>query len=153
MVATDKDKSRKSARRLAREFALRGVYQWLLADNEAVAIESHLRDDEEFARADAALFQRLFYGAIESAAQLRERISPHLSRGVDQLSPVEHAVLLLATLELCEHIETPYRVVINEAIELAKIYGGADGHKFVNGVLDKLAPELRAAEIQAQQQQ
>lgn len=140
---------RKNSRRWAREFALQGIYQWLVSGNEAVAVEAHLRDEADFAHADRKLFQRLLHGAIDNAESLRGHFVGHLDRPLAELSPVEHAVLLLATCELALHIETPYRVVINEAIELAKSFGGADGHKFVNGVLDKLAPDLRAVEAQA----
>ena len=87
--------------------------------------------------------------AIREAGDLETRLVPYLDRPIPALSPVEHAVLLLAAYELLHRIETPYCVVINEAVELAKAYGGTDGHKYVNGVLDKLAGELRAIEVQA----
>ena len=86
-------------------------------------------------------------GALSRHDELEALIAPHLDRPMDELSPVEFAVLLLGAFELAQHLEVPYKVVINEAVELAKTFGGTDGHKFVNGVLDKLAPQLRAPEF------
>jgi len=152
-------KSARSARRLAREFALQGVYAWLLrggageADSlyqaSASDIAVHLRDDPDFGSADADWFETLLTGVLRDADSLRTRFAPYIDRPVAELSPVEHAVLLLGSFELLHHIEVPWRVVINEAVELAKSFGGTDGFKFVNGVLDKLAAEVRAAEIGA----
>jgi len=139
----------KSSRRLAREFAVQGLYEWLLAHNDARAIEHRLAEVSGFDKADRPLLDSLLNGAIREADDLRARIAPYLDRPIGALSPVEHAVLLLAAYELLHRLETPYRVVINEAVELAKAYGGTDGHKYVNGVLDKLAAELRSVEVQA----
>lgn len=143
------DAPRKSGRRLAREFAVQGIYQWLLSGNDIPAIDAHLSEDDGFAKVDRKLFRTLLNGAFANAEALRVHFAGHLDRPVNELSPVEHAILLVATFELAHQIDTPYRVVINEAIELAKDFGGADGHKFVNGVLDKLAPQLRAVEVDA----
>lgn len=140
---------RKSGRRLAREFAVQGIYQWLVSGNDMPAIDAHLSEEEGFAKVDRKLFRSLLNGATDNAESLRGHFAAYLDRPVGELSPVEHAILLVATFELAHQIETPYRVVINEAIELAKEFGGADGHKFVNGVLDKLAPQLRAVEVEA----
>jgi transcription antitermination protein NusB len=140
---------RKSGRRLAREFAVQGIYQWLLSGNDMPAIDAHLSEDEGFAKVDRKLFRTLMNGVLYNVDALRAHFAPLLDRPVDDLSPVEHAILLVATFELERQIETPYRVVINEAIELAKAFGGADGHKFINGVLDKMAPQLRAVEVEA----
>jgi N utilization substance protein B len=139
----------KSSRRLAREFAVQGVYEWLIAHNDVRAIEHRLAEVSGFDKADRRLLDALLNGAIGEAADLDVRLTPYLDRPIAALSPVEHAVLLIAAFELLHRIETPYRVVINEAVELAKAYGGTDGHKYVNGVLDKLAAELRAVEVQA----
>lgn len=98
---------------------------------------------------DAEFFAALLQGTVAEAGELRALFAPLLSRAMEELSPVEHAVLLLGAYELRHGIETPYRVIINEGIELAKKYGGADGHKFVNGVLDRLATNLRAGEVAA----
>jgi len=140
---------RKSSRRLAREYAVQGIYQSLLSGNEAPDIIAHLSEDAGFSKVDHKLFRTLLRGALDNAEALRAHFGAHLDRKVEELSPVEHAILLVATFELANMIETPYRVVINEAIELTKEFGGADGHKFVNGVLDKLAPQLRAVEVEA----
>lgn len=140
----------KMARRRARELALQGVYQWLLSGNTMATVQRHLESESEnLDKTDRELFVSLLRGAIGSADELRGCFEPLLSRPLAELSPIEHAILLLGTLELRHNIDTPYRVVINEAIELAKGYGGTDGHKFVNGVLDKLSARLRPEEVAA----
>jgi len=145
--------SGRSARRRAREFALQGTYEWLVKggvdQTDLTAIDANVRENEEFAQADAAFFRTLLYGVTREAATLREAFSPFVDRPLAELSPVEHAILLIGTFELLHQVEVPYKVVINEAVELAKSFGGTDGFKFVNGVLDKLAPQLRAAEVEA----
>ncbi len=143
----------KSARRRSREFALQGLYEWLLSgDAEGAnggAIEAHIRETEGFARADEGHFVGVLQGAMRHAPDLRMHIEPHLDRPIAELSPVEHGVLLIGTYELLHHPEIPYRVVINESVELTKSYGGTDGFRYVNGVLDKVAAELRAPEVAA----
>ncbi|MBX3648134.1 MAG: transcription antitermination factor NusB [Rhodocyclaceae bacterium] len=136
----------KSPRRRAREFALQGLYQWQLSGNDLPAIEAHLSAAGGFEKVDRALFDLLLNGAMAEAADLQGLIEPLLDRPYAELSPVERAILLLAAFELKRHLEAPYKVVINEAIELAKSYGGTDGHKYVNGVLDKLAASIRPDE-------
>ena len=136
----------KSPRRRAREFALQGLYQWQLSGNPVQAIEAHLAGAAGFEKIDRPLFDLLLEGAIAEAAALEALIAPQLDRPYAALSPVERAILLLATFELQRHLETPYKVVINEAIELAKGYGGSEGYKYVNGVLDKLAAQIRPQE-------
>ncbi|HSD43968.1 MAG TPA: transcription antitermination factor NusB [Burkholderiales bacterium] len=138
----------KSARRRAREYALQGLYQWQVAGNTAPDIRAHLAADPYFAKADAEYFDQLLAGTIAAGEDLKREIEPALDRKVEALSPVERGILLLAAWELKHAPEVPYRVVINEAIELAKEYGGTDGYKYVNGVLDKLAPRLRPNERQ-----
>lgn len=135
-----------SARHRAREFALQGIYQWQVGGQDAAAIEAHMGEVKGFDKADQALFARLLRGAMTQIDALREVIAPHLDRGFDALSPVERGILLLGAFELAHEIQTPYRVVLNEAIELAKQYGGSEGHRYVNGVLDKVAARLRPAE-------
>ena len=141
--------SSKVARHRAREFALQGIYQWLLSGNDAPAIEAHFIDVSGFDKADQTLFAQLLRGVLNDTETLQNDFAPYIHRTVEELSPVERAILLLATYELRHNIETPYRVIINEAIELAKSYGGTDGHRFVNGVLDKLAAQLRDIEVNA----
>jgi N utilization substance protein B len=136
-------KPAKSARRRARELALQGIYQWRLTGADAAQIEKQIREEVGLGRYDEAFFSAVLRGVIAQHAELQTALAPHLSRDLDELSPVELAILLLGAYELTQHPETPYRVVINEAIDLAKDYGGTDGHKFVNGVLDKMVAGVR----------
>ena len=136
----------KSARRRSREFALQGLYSWLLAGQPVLDITAQLEESKGFERADQAYFSLLMRGAIEQQGTLEEALAPCLDRKVRELSPVERGILLLGAWELKNAPDVPYRVVINEAVELAKSFGGTDGHKYVNGVLDKLAKSLRAQE-------
>jgi N utilization substance protein B len=137
----------KTSRRRSREFALQGLYQWQLAGTDATTIARELGEAQGFDKVDAEYFRALLDGAVAAAPALEHEIAPYLDRGFAQLSPVERGILLLAGYELKHRLEVPYRVVINEAVELAKSYGGTDGHKFVNGVLDKLAAQLRQSEM------
>ena len=137
----------KNSRRRAREFALQAIYQWLLNESAAETLLAQLKEQKEFPKADQALAEALLRGVIENADALRMLLTPLVDRKMKELSPVEHALLLLSAFELRDHADTPYRVIINEAIELAKSFGGTDGHKYVNGVLDKLAAELRPDEF------
>lgn len=139
----------RTPRHRAREFALQGLYQWLLNNEDAGAIEAHIREAHGFDKADATHFDALLYGTIKDVQALRADIAPFIDRPIQQLSPVEHVALLIGAYELKNHIEIPYRVVINEAVELTKSFGGIDGHKYVNGVLDKLAGKLRETEVSA----
>jgi N utilization substance protein B len=137
----------RSPRHRAREFALQGIYQWLLNNEDSGVIDAHIREAHGFDKADREHFDALLHGAINQSIQLREEFSPFIDRGITELSPIEHAALLIGAYEMKNHIEIPYRVVINEAVELTKSFGGQDGHKYVNGVLDKLATRLRAVEV------
>jgi len=139
----------KSARRRSRELALQGLYSWLLAGQPVSDIAAQLEESKGFERADHAYFSSLMRGAIEQQGTLEEALAPCLDRKVWELSPVERGILLLGAWELKNAPDVPYRVVINEAVELAKSFGGTDGHKYVNGVLDKLAKSLREREARA----
>ncbi|HEU0233692.1 MAG TPA: transcription antitermination factor NusB [Gallionella sp.] len=139
----------KSPRHRARELALQGVYQWRVTAGEETQIEKQIRGEKNLGRYDKGLFSKLLHGALSQHADLEVLLAPHLDRPLAELSPVEFSVLLLGAFELSQHLEVPYKVVINEAVELAKTFGGTDGHKYVNGVLDKLAPQVRAAEFAA----
>jgi N utilization substance protein B len=141
---------RRSTRRRSREFALQGLYQWQLAGKDPVMIAAELAEGEGFGKSDVAYFRALLNGAIANASELESQMAPFLDREVSELSPIERGILLLGGYELMRELEVPYRVVINEAVELAKVYGGTDGHKYVNGVLDKLAMRLREIEIRAE---
>ena len=142
-------KSSRSPRRRAREFAVQGLYQWLLAGADPRTIAKDVAMLEGFGKSDQAMFDRLWQGAVAERDELDAMLADYLDRAPSALSPIEHAILLVGGYELQAMIETPYRVVINEAVELAKMFGGTDGHKYVNGVLDKLALRLREAEVQA----
>ncbi|HWH72941.1 MAG TPA: transcription antitermination factor NusB [Methylibium sp.] len=139
----------KSARRRSREFALQGLYEWLVGKSEGKAIEAHMREQEGFRQCDTAHFDALLHGCIAEAATLDAVLSRHVDRKTTELSPIEHGVLMIGAYELTHCLDIPYRVAINEAVELAKSFGGTDGHKYVNGVLDKAAGDLRPAEVQA----
>ena len=113
------------------------------------AIAESLAASPGFAHADGDFFRELWRGTTSQYRALLDALAPDVARSVDALSPVERAVLVIGAWELSHRLDIPYRVVINEAVELAKTYGGTDGHKFVNGVLDKVATRLRADEIRA----
>jgi N utilization substance protein B len=138
-----------SARRRAREFALQGLYEWLIGGADAGVIDAHMREQEGFDKCDAVHFDALLHGAILEAADIDAVLARHVDRKTSQLSPIEHGVLMIGVYELTHCIDIPYKVAINEAVELAKSFGGTDGHKYVNGVLDKAAGDLRPVETQA----
>ena len=139
----------KTGRRRSREFALQGLYQRQLSGNAPAAIHAQLAEAGGFALADRSYFEMLWSGVTSDYDALIARFAPWLDRTAAALSPVERAILVIGAWELAHQPEIPYRVVINEAVELAKSYGGTDGHKFVNGVLDKLAADVRGDEIRA----
>jgi N utilization substance protein B len=139
----------KSTRRRSREVALQGLYEWLVSGAEAKLIDAHMREQEDFAKCDAAHFDALLHGCIGEAVDIDALLSKHVDRKTTMLSPIEHGVLMIGVYELKHCISIPYKVAINEAVELAKSFGGTDGHKYVNGVLDKAAAELRTVEVEA----
>lgn len=137
-------KPAKGARRRSREVALQALYAWQMGSGDALEQVRQIDDD---GRTDRALAEALVRGVQARAADLESLIAPCLDREFRRLSPVERAILYIGAFELQAHPETPFKVVINEAIELGKSFGGAGGHKFVNGVLEKLARGLRAQEV------
>ena len=139
----------KSARSRAREFALQALYQVLVGKNEASDIDLFTRDLSGFHKADSAHYDALLYGCSEQAAELDKLILPLLDRSMAEISPVERAVMWIGVFEMKHCLDVPWRVSLNECIELAKEFGGTDGHKYVNAVLEGLAPQLRAQEVQA----
>jgi N utilization substance protein B len=141
--------SRASGRRRARELVLQGLYQRRLSHNASADVRVQLAESPGYERADVDYFDALWRGLADDADALVETLAPLLDRKPAELSPVERAILAIGAWELEHRRDIPYRVVINEAVELAKSYGGTDGHKFVNGVLDKHAAGVRAAEIAA----
>ena len=143
----------KSARTRAREFAMQALYQHFVGRNAADSIDMFTRDLVGFHKADSAHYDALLHGCIEQAMQLDAAITPLLDRPMAEISPVEHSVLWIGAYEFKNCLDVPWRVVLNECIELAKAFGGTDGHKYVNGVLNKLAPALRASEVAADRPQ
>ncbi|HSC85030.1 MAG TPA: transcription antitermination factor NusB [Pseudomonas sp.] len=144
-----KAKGKIATRRVARSLGMQALYQWHIAGQSLNEIEAQFRVDNDFSGVDGAYFHEILHGVAMGKTEIDEAIEPCLDRALEELDPVELAILRLSTWELSKRIDVPYRVVINEGIELAKVFGATDGHKFVNGVLDKLAPKLRAAEVSA----
>ena len=136
----------KSTRRRARELAVQGIYQWRLTGGDKALIEKQIREEKGMGRYDAKFFSALLLGTLTQHAELEAALTRHLDRTLNELSPVEFSVLLLGAYELLHLPEIHLRVIINEAVELAKTFGGSDGHKYVNGVLDKMAAQVRAGE-------
>jgi N utilization substance protein B len=134
----------KSARRQARENALQALYAWQLSGADPLETALGL---EQPGRADRAFVEALVRGVRDRVAELDALIAPHLDRDPARLSPVERAILYIGAFELAAHPETPFKVVLNEAVELGKSFGGAEGHRFVNGVLEKVAAQLRPEEV------
>ena len=136
-----------SRRGLARRLTVQALYQWLVNESSPDTLIRQFHEQPEgLGRADGNYFAELLKGTVAEAPSLMVRLSPYLDRPVTQLDPVEHGILLLAAFELTNHPEVPWKVVVNEAVNLAKTFGAEDGYKFVNGVLDKLARDIRAPE-------
>ena len=141
--------SSKSARSRSREFALQALYQYLVGGNDAQSIDLFTRDLSGFHKADSVHYDALLHGCIAEAGELDALITPLLDRKLTEISPIEHAVMWIGAYEFRHAADVPWRVVLNECIELAKEFGGTDGHKYVNAVLNGLAPSLRGAEVDA----
>lgn len=141
--------SKKSARSRAREFALQALYQRIVGKNDARDIDLFTRNLSGFHKADSTLYDALLYGCHEEAEALDAAIEPVLDRPLSELSPIEHAVMWMGVYEFKHAPDVPWKVVINEYVELAKAFGGTDGHKYVNAVLHALAAQLRAPEVNA----
>ena len=139
----------KSSRRRAREFALQALYQHLVGRNDAAAIDAFTRELIGFHKADSVHYDALLHGCVREADKLDALILPLLDRNMAAISPIEHAVMWIGAYEFQHAPDVPWRVVLNECIELAKEFGGTDGHKYVNAVLNALAPKLRGAEVEA----
>lgn len=152
MSAMDKELDKKSVkagknRRKSRELALKGIYHSFMNKSELRQIRRELADDPDFDRADEDYLRQLLEGVSEQMPELDRRLEVFLDRKISELSPIEHAILCISAYELIFDASIPYRVAINEGVELAKLYGGTDGHKYVNGVLDKIAAEARPQEF------
>lgn len=134
-------------RRKSRELVLKGIYRALINQAEHKMVMRDLMDDPDYERADQDYLRQLLDGVLQHMPELDDRLGSFLDRTAAELSPIEHAILYLSAFELIHDPSIPYRVAINEGVELAKLYGGTDGHKYVNGVLDKLAAEARPSEV------
>jgi transcription antitermination protein NusB len=141
-----KGKSGKN-RRKSRELALKGIYSNFMNQSALLQIRREMADEPEFERADVEYFTQLLTGVRENMQAIDEYIAKYIDRTIAELSPVEHAILCISSYELIYDPSIPYRVAINEGVELAKLYGGTDGHKYVNGVLDKIAAAVRPDEF------
>lgn len=144
--------STKAPRSRSREFALQGLYQFLVGHNEATDIDVFTRDLSGFHKADIAHYDALFHGAVAHGNAMDALITPLLDRSLSEISPVERACMWIGVYELQHCPDVPWRVVLNECIELAKDFGGTDGHKYVNAVLNGVAQQVRALEVQADRQ-
>jgi len=141
----------KPPRSRAREFAVQALYQHLVGRQDAESIDQFTRGLSGFHKADSVHYDALLHGCIREGAELDALIVPLLDRKLEEISPIEHAVMWIGAYEFLHAPDVPWRVVLNECIELAKEFGGTDGHKYVNGILNGLAPKLRALEVQADQ--
>ncbi len=140
---------RPQTRHKARSLAVQALYEWSLSGREIYSIESQFLAEQNLKRVDVKYFRALLQGVTEQIETIDQEIKPFLNRSLESLTPVELAVLRLAVFELAHRPDIPYRVVINEALELSKQFGAEDGFKFVNGILDKVAKKLRVAELTA----
>jgi N utilization substance protein B len=134
------------ARSVSRKLAMQALYQWQLTGQAAAELHNQYATEEGFGDADAEYFRELIDGVTEAAVALDAELGALIDRPVVQLDPVEHAVLLIGLYELGQRPDVPFRVVINEGVELAKRFGATEGHKFVNAVLDRASRAHRAAE-------
>jgi transcription antitermination protein NusB len=138
-----------AARRKARYFAVQALYQWSMAGNSPAEIERHFREEFDFQSTDLPYFQELLHRVPADVAELDALLRPFLNIPEDKLGTVERAVLRIGTYELKSRLDVPFRVVIHEAVALARKFGAAESHRFVNAVLDKVARQLRSAELRA----
>jgi N utilization substance protein B len=149
MSTAPRKTSAKPPRSRAREFAVQALYQHLVGGQDPESIDQFTRGLSGFHKADAVHYDALLHGCIRESAELDALIVPLLDRKLQEISPIERAVMWIGAYEFLHAPEVPWRVVLNECIELAKEFGGTDGHKYVNGVLNGLAPSLRSVEVEA----
>ncbi|AUD78101.1 transcription antitermination factor NusB [Kangiella profundi] len=135
-----------AARRRAREYAIQAIYQWQMSSNPLNEIEAQYLTTMNAKKVDTVYFQELFSGVLTNLDEIDAALAPALERDIDDIDPIERAIIRLSAFELKKRIDVPKKVVINEGIELAKTFGATDGHKFVNGVLDKISKDLRPHE-------
>ena len=133
----------------SRQFAVQALYSWLLTEQSISDVEVHFISDHDMGDADVSYFQEIIHFVSSHKMALIDHMDPFLSRSFKSVDPVEQAILLMGTFELEQRKDIPYRVSINEAVECGKIFGAEDGHKFINGIMDKVAGKLREAEMNA----
>lgn len=139
-----------ATRRMARHYAMQGLYQWQMAGASLNAIEAEFRTDNDMKNVDVEYFQDLLHGVPKHLSDIEKLFEPHLvERALNELDPVTESLLRMACYEFKFRIDVPYKVIINEAVALAKKFGAEDSHKFINGVLDKTAADVRALEVKA----
>ncbi|OOS00154.1 N utilization substance protein B [Haemophilus paracuniculus] len=131
-----------SPRRRARECAVQAIYSWYISQNSVEEVELAFIADQDMQGVDTPYFRKLLRGVVANVADIDEQLTPCLDRGIDEVDPIERSILRLSGYELIYELDVPYKVVINEGIEVAKVFGSDDSHKYINGVLDKLAPRL-----------
>ncbi|NOT15987.1 MAG: transcription antitermination factor NusB [Methylotenera sp.] len=136
-------------RRKSRELVMKAVYRGMLNQSELSQVFKDMKDDPDYNKADEAYFKQLLESVTVHLSAIDAQLVHFTDRTIAELSPIEHAILRIAGCELMYDLSIPYRVVINEGVELAKIFGGIDGHKYINGVLDKFAASVRTHEVQA----
>ena len=150
--ANQKVRAKKSAsqnRRKSRELVLKAVYRGMLNQSALASVFRDMADDPDYKKADEAYFKQLLEAVTTHVEELDKNLVNFIDRPIAELSPVEHSILRISGCELMFDLSIPYRVVINEGVELAKLYGGTDGHKYINGVLDKMAAEVRMSEVKS----
>ncbi|WP_066961431.1 transcription antitermination factor NusB [Microbulbifer sp. Q7] len=138
-----------SARRKARHYAMQALYQWQMAGSNLNAIEAEFHADNDMSKTDVAYFRELLHGVAKNLDEVEETYSQYLDRNVEELDPVSRALLRMSTFEMKNRVDVPYKVVINEAVALAKKFGPTDAFKFINGILDKVAAKERSVEVKA----
>ena len=136
-----------SARRKARRFAMQALYQWQISSNNLTRIEAEFMVDNDMVKVDTEYFKDVLHGVPRELSKLDEAITPYLDRNISDLTPIELTILRIGVYEFIHRIDVPYKVVINEGVELSKKFGASEGHKYVNGLLDKLAQKLRLEEV------
>lgn len=139
-----------AARRKARHYGMQALYQWQMTKYPVSEVELQFLTDYDFSKVDVEYFHDIIHHVPANLAELEQAFSPFLDRDIDELDPIELALLRLGSYELVKRIDIPYKVVINEAVALAKKFGATDGHKYINGVLDQLAQQVRTTEMQYQ---
>ena len=143
------DSKRPDRRRAARELALQALYQLHMNGDTVTNVEAQFLTDQDFKHADKRLFSKILRGVSQQTADLDTLVAAHLDRELNELDPIECNILRMGAFELTDSVAVPYRVVINECVELGTVFGATDGHKYVNGILDKLAAHHRQIEVEA----